>query len=239
MLVSETPESLATRAADEFAATYASALAEHGRLAVALSGGKTPRTMLEELAARSIDWRLVHFFWSDERCVGPDDPNSNYRMAREALLSRVAPPPANVHRMKGELDPPEGARDYSEQLRAFFAGPPSFDLVYLGLGPDGHTASLFPGTTALHVTDEPCVANRVDGAGVASPWRLTLTFPAINAARRVIFLVEGLEKAAILKRVIEGAKDVERYPAQGIAPAGGDLLWLADASAAALLESSK
>jgi 6-phosphogluconolactonase len=238
IFVSETPELLATRAADEFVAACAAAITDRGRFAVALSGGKTPRAMLEALAARPVDWLLVHFFWSDERCVGPDDPNSNYRMAREALLSRVTPPQANVHRIKGELDPPEGARDYTEQLQSFFSGTPSFDLVYLGLGPDGHTASLFPGTTALRVTDKPCVANRVDRA-VGSVWRLTLTFPAINAARRVIFLVEGSEKAAILKRVIEGAKDVERYPAQGIAPASGDLLWLADAPADALLESTK
>ena len=236
--VSKTPELLATLAADEFVATFAGATRDRGRFAVALSGGRTPRAMLETLAARPIDWSLVHFFWSDERCVGPDDPNSNYRMARAALLSRVAPPQANIHRMKGELDPPEGAREYSEELLSFFAGSPSFDLVYLGLGPDGHTASLFPGTAALHVSGAPCVANHVDGP-VISGWRLTLTFPAINAARRVVFLVEGSEKAAILKRVLEGAKDVERYPAQGIEPASGDLLWLADAAAAAQLESTK
>jgi len=202
---------------------------------VALSGGKTPRAMLETLAKRALAWPQIHFFWSDERCVGPDDPDSNYGMARAALLGRIAVPTSNVHRMNGELDPPAGARDYSDQMRVFFTAWPIFDLVYLGLGPDGHTASLFPGTAALRVTDETCVANRVDGH-VPSPWRLTLTFPAINAARRVAFLVEGAQKADILKQVVEGTQDVERYPAQGIAPGSGDLTWLVDAAAASRLE---
>ena len=237
IVVLPTPEALAARAADEFAATAARTIAARGRFAVALSGGKTPRSMLEALAQRSLDWRSIHFFWSDERCVGPYDPNSNYRMADIALLTRVAPPPENVHRMKGELDPQEGARDYEEQVQAFFGGLPVFDLVYLGLGPDGHTASLFPGTTALHVADRSCTANRVDGQ-VPSPWRLTLTFPAINAARSVTFLAEGSEKAAILKRVLQGPKDVERYPAQGVAPASGEPEWLVDAAAATALGSS-
>jgi 6-phosphogluconolactonase len=235
MDVVDSPASLAARAADAFESACDAAIRGRGRSAVALSGGKTPRAMLETLGQRALDWSRIHFFWSDERCVGPDDPNSNYGMARAALLDKAGVPPSSVHRMKGELDPQEGARDYAEQLRVFFSAPPIFDLVYLGLGPDGHTASLFPGTTALHVADKPCVANRVDGP-VASPWRLTLTYPAINAARHVRFLVEGSEKADILKHVVEGPRDVERYPAQGVAPANGDLVWLVDAAAAALLE---
>jgi 6-phosphogluconolactonase len=235
MDVVDSPALLATRAADGFESACDAAVGERGRFAVALSGGKTPRAMLETLGRRTLDWSRIHFFWSDERCVGPEDPNSNYGMARAALLDRAEVPVSNVHRMKGELDPQEGARDYAEQLRIFFSTPPIFDLVYLGLGPDGHTASLFPGTTALHVADKPCVANRVDGP-VASPWRLTLTYPAINAARRVRFLVEGAEKADILKQVVESPRDIERYPAQGVAPANGDLVWLVDAAAAALLE---
>jgi 6-phosphogluconolactonase len=234
--VVETPDLLAHRAADAFEAAYAAATREGGRFAVALSGGRTPRGMLGALAERSLDWQGVHFFWSDERCVGPDDPNSNFGMAREALLRRVPIPGENVHRMKGELSPQDGARDYVAQLCAFFAGQPIFDMVYLGLGPDGHTASLFPGTSALDVTDEPCVENRVDGP-VPSPWRLTLTYPAINAARRVVFLVEGADKAAILQLVLEGQRDARRYPAQGVAPAGA-LLWLVDSAAAARLSQS-
>ncbi len=233
--VVDSPSLLAARAADGFESACDAAVRERGRFAVALSGGKTPRAMLETLGRRDVDWSRVHFFWSDERCVGPDDPNSNYGMARAALLDRAGVPASNVHRMKGELDPQEGARDYAEQLRAFFSTTPIFDLVDLVLGPDGHTASLFPGTTALHVTDKTCVANRVDGP-VASPWRLTLTYATINASRRVVFLVEGSPKADILKQVVEGPRDVERYPAQGIAPSSGDLVWLVDAAAAALLE---
>lgn len=233
--VVDSPSLLAARAADGFVSMCGAAVGERGKFVVALSGGKTPRAMLETLAKRDVGWSRVYFFWSDERCVGPDDPNSNYGMARGALLGPAAVPSSNVHRMKGELDPQQGARDYQDQLSVFFSTPPVFDLVYLGLGPDGHTASLFPGTAALGVTDKTCVANRVDGP-VASPWRLTLTYPAINAARRVVFLVEGSEKADILKRVVEGPRDVERYPAQGIAPASGDVTWLVDAAAAARLE---
>jgi len=232
------PQLLAARAADEFAANASSAIRERGRLAVALSGGKTPRAMLEALSTRSLDWNSIDFFWSDERCVGPDDPNSNYRMAREALLSRIAVPESNVHRMRGELEPSAGASAYDADLRAYFADrAPVFDLLFLGLGPDGHTASLFPGTDALNITDVWCAANQVSGS-VASPWRLTLTYPAINSARRVIFLVEGAEKADILATVLWREQDVRRYPAQGIAPTEGELVWLVDVAAAAKLPSS-
>lgn len=211
------------------------AVAQRARFTVALSGGKTPRGMLETLAAQRLDWSAVHLFWSDERCVPPDDAASNFGMAREALLARVDVPPANIHRMRGELPPADGATDYEAQLRTFFGGAPAFDLIYLGLGPDGHTASLFPGTAALDIADRACVANRVDGP-VASPWRLTLTYPAINAGRSVTFLVEGSEKASILAAVLRGKQDVRRYPAQGIAPVRGDLLWLADEAAAGGLD---
>ena len=233
-----TPLLLASRAADEFATSASIALRERKRFAIALSGGKTPRAMLETLSARALGWPAIEFFWSDERCVGPDDPFSNYRMAREALLSRIAVPAGNVHRMLGELEPAAGAAAYDSELRAFF-GPrkPAFDLVFLGLGPDGHTASLFPGTAALDITDIWCAPNEVREP-VASPWRLTLTYPAINAARRVIFVVEGAEKADILATVLGREKDVRRYPAQGIAPTDGELVWLVDSAAAAKLPSS-
>ena len=235
--VAPTPEVLALRAADVFEKALHEAAREGRRFSVALSGGKTPRGMLCALAQRSLDWQGVHFFWSDERCVGPDDPNSNFGMARDALLRRVPVPAEHVHRMKGEMPPHEGARDYVAQLCAFFGGPPILDLVFLGLGPDGHTASLFPFTSALDVDDTPCTENRVDGP-VPSPWRLTLTYPAINAARRVVFLVEGADKADILKLVLEGPRDLPRYPAQGVAPAG-ELLWRVDAAAATQLSGRK
>src|SRR5579859_4197039 len=162
VVVAETPAELAAGAADEFEGTAMRAISAAGRFSVALSGGKTPRAMLEVLSSRKIDWSRIHFFWSDERCVGPDDPNSNYRMAREALLAKISVPASNVHRMRGELAPDAGAAAYDAELRAFFdAASPRFDLLYLGLGPDGHTASLFPGTAALEVTDRWCVANEV------------------------------------------------------------------------------
>ena len=232
------PQLLAMRAADEFAESARVATGERARFAVALSGGKTPRAMLETLSTRALDWSSIHFFWSDERCVGPDDPNSNYGMARDVLLSKVGVPDRNVHRMRGELDPSAGASAYGVELREFFgAGAPVFDLLFLGLGPDGHTASLFPGTAALSITDAWCAANEVSEP-VASPWRLTLTYPAINAARRVVFLVEGADKADILAVVLGREKDVRRYPAQGIAPTDGELVWLVDSAAAAKLPPS-
>ena len=232
------PQRLAKRAADEFAMSASAAVRERGRFAVALSGGKTPRAMLETLSTRTLDWLSIHFFWSDERCVGPDDPNSNYGMARDALLSKIGVADRNVHRMRGELDPSAGASAYDAELREFFgAGAPVLDLLFLGLGPDGHTASLFPGTAALGVTDVWCAANEVSGP-VASPWRLTLTYPAINAARRVIFLVEGADKSDVLAKVLGNEKDVRRYPAQGIAPSDGELVWLVDSAAAAKLPPS-
>lgn len=229
------PDLLARRAALEFSAAASDAIGERGRFAVALSGGKTPRGMLEALASRALGWASVDFFWSDERCVGPDDPNSNFGMARAALLSKIAVPEGNVHRMRGELEPAAGAAAYDAEIRSFFgAGVPAFDLVFLGLGPDGHTASLFPGTAALDVADRWCTANEV-AENVASPWRLTLTYAAINAARRIVFLVEGSDKAGILATVLGKEKDVRRYPAQGIAPTEGELVWLVDAAAAANL----
>jgi len=239
VVVVESPAALAARGAEEFVHACARAVAARGRFAVALSGGTTPRAMLSLLAARALDWSAVHFFWGDERCVPPDDPASNYGMARAALLSKVVVPEANVHRMRGELPPDDGADAYDDVLRAFFAGgTPAFDLVFLGLGPDGHTASLFPGTPALGAIDRWCVANEVTEP-VASPWRLTLTYPVLNAARRVAFLVEGADKAAILRTVVDGKKDVRRYPAQGIAPTDGEVAWLVDAAAASQLRTAR
>lgn len=234
IVVVDSPAALAARAADEFAADAARAIAASGRFTAALSGGKTPRAMLAALASRPLDWRRISFFWSDERCVGPDDPDSNYGMARDALLSKIDVPPANVHRMRGELDPAAGAGAYDAELRGVFGTAARFDLLFLGLGPDGHTASLFPGTAALDATDRWCAANEVTG-NVASPWRLTLTYPAIDAARRILFLVEGNDKAGILATVLCGEQDARRYPAQGIAPKDGELVWLVDAAAAAKL----
>jgi 6-phosphogluconolactonase len=235
-------EALMQAAADTWVRCAAAAIRTSGRFAVALSGGSTPRRLYELLAteahAARVDWPRVQVFWSDERCVPPTSPASNYRMAREALLDRVPLPEANVHRMRGEDDPAEAAAAYERELRRLFAateGPPRtapgqrFDLVLLGLGDDGHTASLFPGTAALRETSHWVVAHDV----AATPsWRITLTFPVINAAAEIAFLVSGPEKATILQRVIEGSCRQAELPAQQVAPRAGRLRWLVDAAAA-------
>ncbi len=238
IIVTTSPEALATQAANEFRTRSRAAIDHHGRFAVALSGGSTPKAMMELLAgpefAEDIDWNNVHVFWGDERAVLPDDDNSNYGMANQALLSKVPIPAANVHRICGELDPHEAAVKYGEGLHKFFRGPTAFDLTYLGLGPDGHTASLFPHTSALAVKDALCVANLV-GENIISPWRLTLTYPALNASLAVFFLIEGAAKADIVAHVIEGPRDLQRLPSQGIRPAG-TLTWLLDSAAASKLK---
>jgi 6-phosphogluconolactonase len=240
IVVAETPAALAYQAAGEFKAQAVAAIKERGRFAVALSGGSTPRAMLAQLSwpqfAQHIPWGRVHVFWGDERMVAPDDPSSNYGMANAALLSKVPIPQFQIHRMHGELEPDASAAAYDEELRKFFAGPTAFDLTFLGLGPDGHTASLFPHTSALSVRDKLCVPNKVGEANVVSPWRLTLTYPALNASHAVMFLVEGAAKADILAEVLEGPSDPQRLPAQGIAPAG-TLTWFVDAACAAKLKT--
>jgi 6-phosphogluconolactonase len=240
VVVLDTPDNVAYQGADEFEVRARAAIADHGRFAVALSGGSTPRAMFELLAspdfAEDIDWPNIHFFWSDERCVPPDDERSNYAQALKALLAPLAIADGNVHRMRGELDPHSGAVDYNEQLAAFFGSAVAFDLIYLGLGPDGHTASLFPGSAALGVVDQSCTAVHEPGNQVA-PWRLTLTYPALNAARCDMFLVEGNGKAEVLASVLEGPRDIQHLPAQGVAPANGTLVWLVDKAAAGKLRS--
>ena len=174
----------------------------------------------------------MHIFFGDERCVPPDDERSNYRMAREALLDRVPVPAPQVHRIPGERAPQSAAADYEQELRRCFpAAPlPAFDLICLGLGDDGHTASLFPGTGALHEQERWVVAQPVAPPGVS---RVTLTPPAINAARDVVFLVEGAGKARMLERVLAGPYEPDVLPAQIVRPIGGRLLWLVDAAAGA------
>ncbi len=230
---------LATQAAIEFQTRSHAAVRDHGRFAVALSGGKTPKAMFELLCStdfeEDIPWESVHVFWGDERCVPPHDPRSNYGMTQAVLLDRVPIPAANVHRMEGEDEPHAAAVKYSEELERFFAGPAKFDLTYLGLGPDGHTASLFPHTGALSVTDKQCVANCADEK-IDPPWRLTLTYPALNASQSVIFLVGGRDKTEIVAKVLEGPRDPQLLPAQGIEPAGV-LIWLLDRAASAKLHS--
>jgi 6-phosphogluconolactonase len=216
-------------------------IAARGCFTIALSGGSTPRPIYARLAAADhadrIDWGKVHVFFSDERCVPPDDAASNYRMAREALLDHVPLPPDNIHRMRGEDDPAQTALAYEQELQALFgiAVAPAFDLICLGMGDDGHAASLFPGTAALREQGRWVVAHYVEALPA---WRVTFTAPLINAARHVVFLVEGAGKSETLKRVLDGPYQPDVLPAQLIQPLNGQTHWLVDAAAAARIKST-
>lgn len=231
-------QELAWAAAIAFASQAEQSIAERGRFTVALSGGSTPKAMLSLLAGKpfadSLPWRSIMFFWGDERCVPPDHPDSNFRMTTETLLGKIPVPPENVFRIPAEdEDHNRAAENYSTAIRqAFNSEAPQFDLVFLGMGADGHTASLFPGTAALQVKDRIAVANFVEKLNA---WRITLTAKTINQARNVIFLVAGEDKAAALKEVLEGEPQPEKYPSQFINPVGGSLLWMLDEAAAGLL----
>jgi 6-phosphogluconolactonase len=210
---------------------------ESGRFAVALAGGSTPKMAYEILAREyggpeDLDWGVVHAFFGDERTVPPDHEDSNYRMAQEALLSRV--PVGSVHRMRGEMEPREAAALYGKELEEFVGGTPVLDLVLLGIGEDGHTASLFPRTPALDVRDRWAVENPVEKLDTV---RLTLTVPTINAARTVVFLVAGEGKAEALKQILESDADPRDYPAKFVQPATGPV-WLVDEAAAGLLRET-
>jgi 6-phosphogluconolactonase len=236
-------QAVARRAAELFV-ERARAARTRGRFTVALSGGSTPRNLHTLLAGpdsrNQVDWTQVQFYWGDERYVPPDDPESNYRMARETLLDKLPEVrPQQVHRIHTELpDPAQAADLYEQELRREFALPagalPRLDLIYLGLGPDGHTASLFPHTEALRVREHLVVANYV--SKLAST-RITMTAPVLNAAATVAFLVAGSDKAAALAAVLEGPRDPETYPAQLVQPAHGTLYWLVDRAAAAGLKA--
>ncbi len=235
LLVYETPEELAEAAARHFVARAEEAINERGRFAVALAGGSTPERTYRMLAqdyADRLDWSKVHVFFGDERTVSPEDEDSNFRMVRETLLSHIRV--GSVHRMRCELTPTEAAADYERQLREYFGtdGVPAFDLIQLGLGEDGHTASLFPETSALDITDRWVVVNPVLKLETS---RLTLTIPVINAGGVIAFLVAGEDKAEALKEVLEGDADPRAYPAKFVRPENGDLIWMVDREAARLL----
>jgi 6-phosphogluconolactonase len=232
---------LTRAAADEIAVHIRRTRRASGRFAWALAGGSTPRALYRLLASdpyrERLPWRAMHFFWGDERHVPPDHPESNFRMAREAMLDAVPVPPENVHRIAAEEpDAPRAALLYEAELRSFFAlAPmrwPRFDLVLLGLGKDGHTASLFPGSAAVGERERLVVAAWV---AAQQAFRITLTPPVLNHARRALFLVSGAEKAAALRAVLEGARQPDRYPAQVVE---GNRLWMVDRAAAQLLSSA-
>ncbi len=231
------PAALAHAAARHVVETGQAAIDARGAFSIALSGGSTPRELHRLVASPplrdQLDWRRVHVFFGDERCVPPDHPDSNYRMAYETLLSHVPVPSEQIHRMKGELPPYEAALDYEQQLRDYFRDdPPRLDLILLGMGDNGHTASLFPGLKAVHEQERWVVAEYVAEVGM---WRLTLTPLVLNLGRDVLFLVAGAGKASMLKQVLEGPFEPERRPAQIVRPSPGKVAWMIDAAAAASL----
>lgn len=218
-------------------------IADRGRFIIALSGGNTPRKTYGLLGSEpyrsQIDWELVHIFWSDERCVSPDSPDSNYLMAHEALLSKISTPGLQVHRMPADMpDRDAASREYTDEMRRMFGTEdiPDFDLIQLGMGPEGHTASLFPHQASLHETQRLVMPVTVPKP---PPDRLTFTPPLLNAARNVLFLVTGEDKADALKAVLEGEYQPDEYPAQIVLPPNGEVEWMVDSEAAKKLRANE
>jgi 6-phosphogluconolactonase len=238
-----TPQDLFQAAAEEVIRAATDAVALRGRFTLALSGGSTPRNLYTLIAANagsSLPWAQMFFFWGDERHVPQDNPDSNYRMAKETLLSKVPIPPANIFPVPAENpDAAAAAEAYEQTLRKFFALAPGelprFDLILLGMGPDGHTASLFPETAALQERSRLVVANWVEKMETS---RITFTLPVLNAARCVAFLVSGTDKAAALHQVLEGNAPAEKYPSRLVQPSDGKLIWFVDRAAASELSTA-
>jgi 6-phosphogluconolactonase len=241
-----TPAATARAAAKLFSDVVLKAAADRGVARIAISGGTTPKSMFQLLAdpaeafLKLVPWDRIELYWVDERCVPPDHAESNFRMTKEALLSKVPLPPERVHRMEGELDPEVAAARYESVIRNSFklegAETPTFDLILLGMGDDGHTASLFPHTDALNEMSHIVVPNHVPQKDA---WRITLTWPVINQGREVAFLIEGEEKAQVLHDVLLGPYQPDTYPSQIIRPASGQLTLLLDRAAAAKLPAPK
>jgi 6-phosphogluconolactonase len=239
------PAALARRAAQYFLEMIGEAVAGRGRARVAISGGSTPKSTFQLLADPNQPWRgrmpwdCLELYWVDERAVPPDDADSNYRMTRETLLDHVPMRPEQIHRIEGELEPELAAAHYETELRNTFriegAECPRFDLIALGMGDDGHTASLFPYTEALHEKSRLVTANHVPQKDT---WRITLTWPVIDHASSVFFLIAGSDKAKVLKEVLTGPHDPERLPSQLIWPSSGILTLILDQAAAALLPAT-
>jgi 6-phosphogluconolactonase len=236
VVVLRDPAALADRAADHFIELAGAAIAARGSAAVALAGGSTPRAMNARLAVaprrERVDWANVRFFFGDERCVPPDSPESNYRMTRETLFVPLGIRESQVARIHAEDEPEAAAAAYHAVLESALGSPPIFDVVYLGMGPDGHTASLFPGTIQTIDNRRYAVANFVPKF---NSFRITLTPHVLNAARHVTITAAGAEKADALAAVLSGAHDPETFPAQLVAPTTGELHWFVDAAAAARL----
>lgn len=215
------------------------AIVSHGRFSIALSGGSTPRVLYgllgDEPYRSQIDWSQVEFFWSDERCVPPDSSDSNYQLAQEVLLSKVPIPASQIHRMPADKSDRDAASlEYTQEMQRVFGtdGIPSFDLLQLGMGPEGHTASLFPHQPSLHEQQRLVMPVNVPKP---PPPRLTFTPPLLNAAKHVLFLVTGVDKADAVQAVLEGGYQPEEYPAQIVRPPHGDVTWMLDTAAAGKL----
>lgn len=237
LMVVQDANALYAAAAGEFCRVAGDAVAARGRFCVALSGGNTPRGVYAVLAGQlqgSLPWNKIYVFFGDERHVPPDHPESNYRMARESLLSKVPIPEGNVYRIRAELEAGAAAEQYDRDLRTFFRlsgnAWPCFDLILLGIGEDGHTASLFPGSAALQERSRLVVANWVEKF---ASYRITFTYPVLNHAEEIVFLASGTGKSEILKAIFEPARG-SVYPARAVQPENGRLLWIADRNAASL-----
>jgi 6-phosphogluconolactonase len=238
-----TPQDLFQVAADEVIRSAQESIAERERFTIALAGGSTPKGLYNLIAVNastSLPWARTFFFFGDERHVRPDSPDSNFRMANESLFSKAPIPAANIFRVPAE-DPNASAvaQAYEKTLRTFFAIQPGefprFDMILLGIGPDGHTASLFPETAALQEKSQVVVANWVPKLAT---YRITLTLPVINVARRVVFLVSGIDKAPALHEILEGKEPGEKYPSKLVCPDNGELIWLVDRAAASELSAA-
>ena len=231
-------ETLVEAAAELFVSAAQAAVSEFGQFNVVLAGGSTPRPVYVKLTGDSfrsrIDWKAVHLFWGDERCVPPTHHESNYLMAKTTLSDQVPIPDKNIHRIPGELGAEAAAEGYEKELRSFFRGRklPVFDLVLLGMGDDGHTASLFPDTAAIHEEKRWAVGHFVDKL---DSWRITLTPPALNAAKQIVFLIAGEGKAERLRDVLSGPFQPDHLPAQIIESKTGRMVWMVDQNAASML----
>ena len=231
--------SLARYSAERIVRMINTTLEYNETFSIALSGGNTPYRIYQligSMFARLVDWERVHIWWGDERCVASNDRQSNYRMANDTLLSKIKIPPENIHRMHGEDEPQVAAQAYEDELKAFFGDDEAlFDLTLLGLGEDGHTASLFPHTDVLFEKEHWVMAHHVEAKG--DLWRITLTAPTILKSSNIMFMVLGAGKADALKAVLDGDYEPETYPAQLIAQAGHEhIVWVVDETAASLLK---
>lgn len=237
-----TPQDLFQAAAEEVIRAATEAIGQRGRFTIALSGGSTPKSLYNLIAANasaSLPWEKIFFFWSDERHVPPTDADSNYHMAQETILSKIEVPAGNIFRVPTEnRDASAVAAAYEQTLQEFFAAQPGdvprFDLILLGMGPDGHCASLFPETAALQEKSRLVVANWVEKF---KTYRITFTLPLLNAAREAMFLVSGTDKAPALREVLEGKASGEKFPSKLIKPADGKLIWFVDRAAASELST--